>query len=95
MTKLYAKHNKTIGKVLLLMLSIIFTLETRGNVVGFDFGQTFFKITLVKPGQPFAIVENTSSGRKTHSSVTLTNDIRLFGPDSFMESSKYPASTFN
>jgi molecular chaperone DnaK (HSP70) len=54
------------------------------NVIGFDFGSTFFKITLVKPGQPFAIVENTSTQRKTHNMFTITEETRLFGADSFL-----------
>lgn len=52
------------------------------------------KITLVKPGQPFTIVENIASQRKTHSMITITDESRLYGADSFMEQSKYPKSTF-
>ena len=44
------------------------------NVIGFDFGSTFFKITLVQPGNPFQIVENTTSKRKTESQFTVTKD---------------------
>ena len=65
-----------------------------GNVIGFDLGTKFFKITLVKPGQPFSIVENTATKRKTESMVTITEDTRLFGADSYIESSKYPKNTF-
>lgn len=54
-------------------------------MIGFDFGSTYFKITLVKPGQPFSIVENTASKRKTESMVTIGKEERLFGSDSFME----------
>lgn len=53
------------------------------------------KATLVKPGQPFAIVENTASGRKTEAMVTLGSENRLFGKDSFLESGKYPLTTFS
>lgn len=53
-------------------------------VIGFDFGSTFFKITLVKPGQPFAIVENTATKRKTETMLTLpAEEARIFGADSF------------
>lgn len=65
-------------------------------VIGFDFGSTFFKITLVKPGQPFAIVENTATKRKTETMLTLLPDeARIFGADSFMEQSKYPKASFH
>ena len=63
-------------------------------MIGFDFGTTFYKITLVKPGQPFTIVENTATKRKTESMVTITEESRLFGADSFIESTKYPFNTF-
>jgi hypothetical protein len=49
---------------LALTLAMTFTLS-QCNVIGFDFGSSFFKITLVKPGQPFSIVENTATMRKT------------------------------
>ena len=64
-------------------------------MIGFDFGATFFKITLVKPGQPFTIVENTASKRKTETMITLTDEGRIFGIDSFMEQGKHPQSTFS
>ena len=66
------------------------------NVIGFDFGSTFFKITLVKPGQPFTIVENTATKRKTETMLTLNpDDARIMGADSYMEQSKYPKTTFH
>ena len=77
----------------LILLSLL-VQESYTNVIGFDLGSNFFKITLVKPGQPFSIVENTSSQRKTHNMLTITDELRLFGPDSFMEMTKYPFNTF-
>jgi len=65
------------------------------NVIGFDFGSSFIKITLVKPGQPFTIVENTATKRKTESWITITEDERLFGADSFTESTKYPTTSYS
>lgn len=66
------------------------------NVIGFDFGSTFFKITLVKPGQPFSIVENTATKRKTETMLTLNpEDARIMGADSYMEQSKYPKTSFH
>lgn len=52
------------------------------------------KATLVKPGSPFSIVENTASKRKTETMVSLGSENRLYGADSFLESGKYPVSTF-
>jgi len=31
------------------------------DLIGFDFGSNFMKATLVIPGKPFGIVENTAS----------------------------------
>jgi molecular chaperone DnaK (HSP70) len=71
------------------------TTQVQANVIGFDFGSTFFKITLVKPGQPFAIVENTATKRKTETWLTITEDERFFGVDSFTESTKYPVTSYS
>lgn len=62
--------------------------------MGFDFGTSFFKITLVQPGKPFQIVENTTSNRKTQSQFTLAKENRLFGADSFIATSRFPKTTF-
>ena len=45
----------------MIFIALLSISMVGGNVIGFDFGSSFFKITLVKPGQPFSIVENTSS----------------------------------
>ena len=70
------------------------TSQASANVIGFDFGSTFFKITLVQPGNPFQIVENTTTKRKTDSQWTLTKELRLFGTDSFVGTSRYSKTTF-
>lgn len=64
------------------------------NVLGFDLGSTFFKMTLVKPGAPFSIVENTTSKRKTDTMMTITPEMRLWSADSFNSASRYPKTTF-
>jgi hypoxia up-regulated 1 len=64
------------------------------NLIGFDFGSNFMKATLVKAGAPFSIIENTASKRKTETMLSVGNENRLFGADSFLESSKYPQTTF-
>ena len=59
---------------LMTLLLGCLTQTASANVIGFDFGSTFFKITLVQPGNPFQIVENTTSKRKTESQFTVTKD---------------------
>ena len=72
------KRNRHRGKPLVfaLMTLLLGCLmeNASANVIGFDFGSTFFKITLVQPGNPFQIVENTTSKRKTESQFTVTKD---------------------
>lgn len=40
-------------------------------VIGIDFGTEFFKISLISPGKSFVIIENTTSKRKTPTSVNF------------------------
>ena len=81
--------------VLLLAITTYMSEPVQGNVIGFDFGSTFFKITLVKPGQPFTIVENTATKRKSETWLTITSDERYFGVDSLTESTKHPKTSFS
>ena len=76
-----------------LTLSIIQTVSA--NLIGFDFGSSYMKATLVKAGSPFAIIENTASKRKTENMVSLGQENRLFGANSYLESGKYPKTTFS
>ena len=80
----------------LILLAAATSLITaaNANVLGFDFGNTFFKITLVKPGSPFSIVENTTSKRKTETMLTIADDVRLWSADSFVGAARYPKTTF-
>ena len=79
-----------------MVIAATLIMVTEGIVIGFDLGSTFFKITLVKPGQPFSIVENTATKRKTETMLTLPADeARIFGADSFQEQSKHPKISFH
>ena len=77
------------------MLALLLVIGVQAQVIGFDFGSTFFKITLVKPGSPFSIVENTTSKRKTETMVTFGPENRLWGYDSFVAEGRYPKTTFS
>lgn len=77
--------------IILSFLSIV-----NCNLIGIDFGSNFFKITLVKPGSPFSIVENVSTQRKTNTMLTIpVDDGRIFGMDSFQEQSKHIVTSFH
>lgn len=69
-------------------------VNSHATVIGVDLGSQFFKGTLVKPGYPFTIVENTASQRKTPTAVAFTDEQRVYGLDAVMQSSSNPARTF-
>ena len=69
-------------------------IGARANLIGVDFGSSYMKATLVRPGKKFAIVENTAAKRKTEAMVTLGKENRLFGADALLASGKYPLTTF-
>ena len=84
-----------ITKTIMAALFIVCALPAAScNLIGFDFGSNFMKATLVKAGKPFGIIENTASKRKTETMVSVGVENRLFGADSFLESGKYPQTTF-
>jgi molecular chaperone DnaK (HSP70) len=81
--------------LLAVTLLLSYIAVASANVLGFDFGSSYMKATLVKPGSPFSIVENTAAGRKTNTMVTLGSENRMFGADSLLEAGKYPLTTFS
>ena len=87
---------KTVGLFGLLTVLALTSVQCANatSVIGFDLGSTFFKITLVKPGQSFQIVENVTSKRKTESMMTIGPEQRLFSADSFVAAARYPKTTF-
>lgn len=67
------RDNKII-RLTLIILSVLLLSQSESlikvpvveaNLIGIDFGSTFIKATLVRPGKKFEIVENTASMRKT------------------------------
>ena len=87
--------NSKIIAVSLSLLLIVCLQYANSAVVGIDLGDEFFKSTLVKPGSPFSIVENTASKRKTPTAFAFTSEERVYGSDAIMQSSSNPANTFS
>ncbi len=58
-----------------LLLSLLFFslayVCIQGAVIGIDFGNEFFKVSLISPGKSFVIIENTVSKRKTPTTVLI------------------------
>jgi len=65
-------------------MAILFIDQVSADVIGIDFGSSYMKATLMTPGIPFQIVENTASKRKTETMVSLGTENRLFGADSLL-----------
>ena len=86
---------KALPQQKIIALVLLALSYVQANIIGLDFGSNYMKATLVKPGQPFSIVENTASKRKTETMITIGVDNRLYGADSFLESAKYPKTTFS
>lgn len=80
--------------IFVALLGSIFAGSANANVIGFDFGSNFFKVVLVKPANPFQIVENITSKRKTESYLTIGPEDRKFGADAFNSATKLPKTTF-
>ena len=78
----------------LLFAAVCLFLSAHANVIGFDLGSSFFKISLVKPGSPFQIVEILTSKRQTETMMTIAGDMRLFSADAFNAAPKLPQTTF-
>ena len=43
-------------------------------MMGIDLGSEFFKVTVIKPGKPFMMLENLLSKTKTESALGLKED---------------------
>lgn len=68
---------------------------TSALVLGIDLGSLFFKVALVKPGNPFTIVTNTASKRKTETAMAFNDEnARQFAGDAKNLMTRKPLQTF-
>ena len=65
---------KTSKKFLFISLILgLSALFSTAQVIGIDWGNEFYKISLIAPGKSFVIIENTTSKRKTNNAVRNYN----------------------
>ena len=64
-------------------------------MMGIDLGSEYFKVTVIKPGKPFMMLENLISKTKTELSVGLKDDEITYAYDSLAKKAKAPANIFN
>ena len=78
---------------LLLILCLIKLISP--YMMGIDLGTEFFKVTVIKPGKPFMMLENLLSKTKTELCVGLKDDEITYAYDSLAKKAKAPANIFN
>ena len=79
----------------LLLVSTLLPLFVSGmGVISIDYGTSFMKAALVKPGLPFDVVLSKESKRKVPSVVGWKKYERLFGSDAENAATKFPKDTF-
>ena len=64
-------------------------------MMGIDLGSEFFKVTVIKPGKPFMMLENLLSKTKTENAVGLKDDEITYSYDSLAKKAKAPSNIFN
>ena len=78
--------------LILLSLSIF---QISSYMMGIDLGSEYFKVTVIKPGKPFMMLENLISKTKTELSVGLKDDEITYAYDALAKKAKSPANIFN
>ena len=64
-------------------------------MMGIDLGSEYFKVTVIKPGKPFMMLENLITKTKTELSVGLKDDEITYAYDALAKKAKSPANIFN
>lgn len=84
------------GERVLLTLAILALTITGISpaVLGIDFGSQFYKISMIKPGRTFVMVENLYSKTKTYNGVTFYDKTRLFEYDARAKASRNTKNAF-
>lgn len=80
----------------------LYTIQVTCQVLGIDFGTEYFKASLISPGKTFAIIENTTTKRKTENAVIFSiyfqiafyNHERMYEGDAVSKKTKSPKNTF-
>lgn len=82
-------------KPLLPLVGLVLGLMTvEGQILGIDLGSEFMKVALVRPGQPFQVITNIHSKRKTPMRLGFYKGERLFGADAVGLSTRRPGLVF-
>ena len=78
-----------------LLLFFFLIKLTSPYMMGIDLGSEFFKVTVIKPGKPFMMLENLLSKTKTELAMGLKDNEITYAYDSLSKKAKAPANIFN
>jgi hypoxia up-regulated 1 len=76
---------------ILIITNIYYSLT---NLIGIDLGSEYFKVTLLKPGKWFSMVENLQSKTKTPTAIAFKDEERFFGADALGKRMRFPKQVF-
>ena len=63
-------------------------------MMGIDLGSEFFKVTVIRPGKPFMMMENLLSKTKTENALGLKDDEITYAYDALAKKAKSPLNVF-
>ena len=82
-------------KIYHFVLLIFFTKLVSPYMMGIDLGSEYFKVTVIKPGKPFMMMENLLSKTKTENALGLKDDEISYSYDALSKKAKTPSNVFN
>ena len=80
---------------LFFLLISLCIFQISSYMMGIDLGSEYFKVTVIKPGKPFMMLENLISKTKTELSVGLKDDEITYAYDALAKKAKAPSNIFN
>ena len=70
------------------LLLIFFAKLVSPYMMGIDLGSEYFKVTVIKPGKPFMMMENLLSKTKTENALGLKEDEISYSYDALSKKEK-------
>ena len=74
---------------------LILIKQIKSFLIGVDLGSEFFKVTVIKPGKPFSMMENLQSKTKTLNAIGLKDNEILYSGDARNKKPRIPKNIFN
>eukprot|EP00917_Polyrhabdina_sp_WS-2016_P019387 GHVP01041546.1.p1 GENE.GHVP01041546.1~~GHVP01041546.1.p1 ORF type:complete len:899 (+),score=215.61 GHVP01041546.1:4438-7134(+) len=88
---LFIQHVFLAGKKnMFVFFLLVLTSVVKCLLVGVDLGDSYFKVSLLTPGQPVQILLNSHSKRKTYTAINFKGPSRVYGDDAIARLTKDP-----